>query len=514
MSKIKRLWLAAVLTLCAGATASAYDLTGQSGHGGLTFRVNGTTASTADEGQAVTVKVKPDAGWQTKTVTARAYDTWGAAKARGSSRSIDILTVTPTGSGNTWTFTMPGASVEVSAEYRKLLTHADITVGSIAAVTYNGKAHKPAVTVKDGSTLLTLGTDYTVSYSSNTNAGTANVTITGQGNYGGSVVKTFTINKANAVVVTAPKAVSGLVYTGQPQTLITAGSANGGKMMYSLNGTTYSTALPKGTDAEQYIVYYKVVGDANHKNVSARSITVTIGNPSITLDEVDDNSETLELLDGHKANVTLTRTLQSGEWNTFAVPFDIDAATLTSLGISTVKELGSASFKDGVLTLNYVDATTIEAGKPYLVKVDVAVQNPVFSSVTVSEDLVPIVTDVVDCIPTFGKTLVKGPSGEEDNANTVLFLAAGNKLLNLSVLPADIKGFRAYFQLKGVAVSARSFRLNFDDATAIDHSPFSIDHSDGDIYNLQGRKMVHGTLSNGTLPKGVYIVDGKKVIIK
>ena len=193
MSKMKRLWLAAVLTLCAGATASAYDLTGQSGHGGLTFKVNGTTASTADEGQAVTVKVKPDAGWQTKTVTARAYDTWGAAKARGSSRSIDILTVTPTGSGNTWTFTMPGASVEVSAEYRKLLTHADITVGSIAAVTYNGKAHKPAVTVKDGSTLLTLGTDYTVSYSSNTNAGTANVTITGQGNYGGSVVKRFTI---------------------------------------------------------------------------------------------------------------------------------------------------------------------------------------------------------------------------------------------------------------------------------------------------------------------------------
>jgi hypothetical protein len=37
---------------------------------------------------------------------------------------------------------------------------------------------------------------------------------------------------------------------------------------------------------------------------------------------------------------------------------------------------------------------------------------------------------------------------------------------------------------------------------------------DGDIYDLQGRKVVRGTLSNGTLPSGLYIINGKKVFVK
>lgn len=129
MIRLKKMWLAAVLTLCAGTTASAYDLTtGTSDHGGLTFTVNGATVSTASEGQTVVVTVTPDAGWQTKTVTAQAYEAWSVAKARASSPAIDILTVTPMGSGNTWTFIMPRANVEVSATYQKTVTDINIRV--------------------------------------------------------------------------------------------------------------------------------------------------------------------------------------------------------------------------------------------------------------------------------------------------------------------------------------------------------------------------------------------------
>lgn len=60
--------------------------------------------------------------------------------------------------------------------------------------TYDGTAKQPSVTVKDGSTTLERGTDYSVSYSNNVNVGTATVTITGKGNYKGTVTKTFTIN--------------------------------------------------------------------------------------------------------------------------------------------------------------------------------------------------------------------------------------------------------------------------------------------------------------------------------
>lgn len=59
--------------------------------------------------------------------------------------------------------------------------------------TYDGTAKTPSVTVKMGEKTLVLDTDYTVSYSDNTNAGTATVTVTGKGNYTGSKQETFTI---------------------------------------------------------------------------------------------------------------------------------------------------------------------------------------------------------------------------------------------------------------------------------------------------------------------------------
>ena len=66
--------------------------------------------------------------------------------------------------------------------------------------TYTGKALKPAVTVKDGDTVLVSGTDYKISYTNNTNAGTASVGITCVGNYTGAAAKSFTIKKApNAI---------------------------------------------------------------------------------------------------------------------------------------------------------------------------------------------------------------------------------------------------------------------------------------------------------------------------
>ena len=52
-----------------------------------------------------------------------------------------------------------------------------------AEFVYDGTAKTPTVTVKDGSTTLTSGTDYTVSYASNTNVGTATATITGANVY-------------------------------------------------------------------------------------------------------------------------------------------------------------------------------------------------------------------------------------------------------------------------------------------------------------------------------------------
>ncbi len=94
------------------------------------------------------------------------------------------------GEGQTATLTMPASDVTVSL--------ADCTpVITVAQAAWTGSAVEPAVTVVDGETTLTLGTDYTVSYSNNINAGenTATVTITGKDLYLGTASQTFSIAK-------------------------------------------------------------------------------------------------------------------------------------------------------------------------------------------------------------------------------------------------------------------------------------------------------------------------------
>lgn len=221
---------------------------------------------------------------------------------------------------------------------------------------------------------------------------------------------------------------------------------------------------------------------------------------ALALSETTDNANALTEWNGCEADVTLTRTLQAGSYNTFAVPF-----SMTIPSGWTVKELSSASFSEGLLTLNFANAYSIEAGKPYLVKVTSAVENPTFDGVTISKDAVPFTSTNVDFIPTLGLTEITG-----DDANDILFLGSGNTLLHPTALPANMKGFRAYFQLKGDAALARSFSMDFGDSetTGIITIENGQSATDKAIYDLQGRRV------NGTAQKGVYVVNGKKVIIK
>ena len=227
-----------------------------------------------------------------------------------------------------------------------------------------------------------------------------------------------------------------------------------------------------------------------------------VANP--ILDEAVDNAEELDEWDGYEADVTLRRTLSAGSWNTFAAPF----STAIPEGW-TVKELSSATFADGTLTLNFANAASIEAGKPYLVKVaaNTDLSAAPFTGAIVSKDAQPFTSTDVDFIPTLGATTI--PDGD---TKAVLFLAANNTLLNPSTLPANMKGFRAYFQLKGETASlARAFSMNFGDGETTGIIAIGTDRAastDNATYTLDGRRISKAT------QKGVYIQNGKKVIIK
>lgn len=167
-------------------------------------------------------------------------------------------------------------------------------IQALADQTYDGNAKEPAPVVTYNGMSLNAGTDYTVSYSDNVNAGTATLTITSTAantNYTGSASKTFTIQKASATV-TDPTVKEGLVYTSSSQPLLNAGTVVGGEMQYSLDGETYASTVSTGTDAGIYTVYYKTVGDANHNDVSAKTLSVSIAKAELTTLSLSQNTFT------------------------------------------------------------------------------------------------------------------------------------------------------------------------------------------------------------------------------
>ena len=105
------------------------------------------------------------------------------------------------------------------------------------------------------------------------------------------VAGTLTVGKANATVE-APTVVENLVYNGEAQTLIAAGTANGGELQYRLGEEgEWSTELPTAINGGVYTVSYRVAGDANHNDIEAASLNVTIYN---TITWVDGDDHTLQ----------------------------------------------------------------------------------------------------------------------------------------------------------------------------------------------------------------------------
>ena len=151
-------------------------------------------------------------------------------------------------------------TAEIPALSRISISKASVTL-STSTYAYDGKAKKPGVTVKLNGKTLKNGTDYTVSYSNNIKVGTAKVTITGKGNYTGSVSKTYSI-KNNFKKATV-SGISTKAFTGKNITQ---------SITVKYNGKT----LKKGTD---YTVSYsssKKIGTATVKIAGKGSYTGTI----------------------------------------------------------------------------------------------------------------------------------------------------------------------------------------------------------------------------------------------
>ena len=239
----------------------------------------------------------------------------------------------------------------------------------------------------------------------------------------------------------------------------------------------------------------------------------------ITLYDNADNDATLTKYNGKQATVTIEgRTLyRDGDWNTLYLPFDADLKGV--LYGATVMELNRTSTLDGdKLTLNFVHAESVQAGVPYIIKwneADTPITNPVFEGVTInaSEYYVPSNDGTVSFYGTYSPVTLPEDWFSGTTLENILFIGNGGGLYYPQA-SGTLHAFRTFFYLPNTSVTVKEFVLNFEEAgettgiITVDNGQLRTGNDAW--YTLDGRRINSGRPTQ----KGVYIVNGKKVVIK
>ena len=257
----------------------------------------------------------------------------------------------------------------------------------------------------------------------------------------------------------------------------------------------------------------KEVVFTNDSQARAIRIIVTVEVPkakSYTLDETKTNNviETYE-----NANVTLQRTLSKDYWNTFCVPFALDAKQVTQyFGEGTQLRTYEGNCENNVVYFATVD--NIEAGKPYIMKPgNAVVTNPTFEGVS----MVATGLDEKGNPQAVGATTTVQMKGIYNQIllktdKTELFLG-DNDLFYYPIDDTDartIGGLRAYF-IVPQGTDIKKLHANLDGTPTSLGTIFDTEESNAPVYNLQGQ-CVGNSLS--ALKSGIYIQNGKKVAVK
>lgn len=265
-----------------------------------------------------------------------------------------------------------------------------------------------------------------------------------------------------------------------------------GTQFFSLSNIQVGSG--EGTNQETKATYNYISVVTN----DYKTATVTVSN---TLDEVAVNSFNAQ----NNVDVQLKRTLSPAHWNSFCVPFAISADVIAEkFGAGTlVYTFGSMNGN----VMNFAPSTTIEAGKPYIVKPTQEVVDPSFTGVNIE-------ATAAKKVGADGYFMQGIYSAKTDltTDGTNLFLGDGNKFYKpAGTTTARMKGLRAFFIVpQGTNLAA--LRANIDGATtAIDELATVVEQpTDNRIYNLQGQFV--GTSFEGL--HGVYVQNGKKVLVK
>lgn len=277
--------------------------------------------------------------------------------------------------------------------------------------------------------------------------------------------------------------------------------------------------IPSGLSQGDYPVILKDVqitetDISKFYNTEIVESTLTIGAPADTRIVFDETSNSLPTLPTPATNVDVRvkRTIKANEWSTICLPF---AMTGTQVKGAFGEDVQLAELKsweevdDDVIEVTFSDVAAIEANTPYVFKVSKEITEFTVDGVDVDPEDEPAVTMGKMSRGTFASftgSYVPVYIDEE-----CLFLS-DNKFW-YSTGKTRMKGYRAYFYFQTVVsdYSGSEAKVRFFiDGTATNIEGISSSMPSDAVYNISGVRMN----SKKALPKGLYIVDGKKVIIK
>lgn len=258
-------------------------------------------------------------------------------------------------------------------------------------------------------------------------------------------------------------------------------------------------------DTDPNFVGYFTCYDIDKIDVSKRLVQLYKKVPStpLTLNDEKDNSGLLTSNNGLQTTVKLSRKLLANQWNTFCVPFDIDVTDGKINGIeASVMEYDHTTGN----TMEFKEATKIEAGKAYLVKPSADITDPQFDKVTIkNED--PTVSGYADGYSFVGIYNPKTFSGSDQER--VLILANEAKFMRVNN-NRRMKGMRAYFTIPA-GTKAEAVRLMINNRPTALTEIITTPSTSEKIFYIDGT-YVGSDIKN--VKKGIVIKGGKKYLMK
>ena len=297
------------------------------------------------------------------------------------------------------------------------------------------------------------------------------------------------------------------------------------------NSTSDLTFSATDLGDETTLIYYKVDDSAGGNTNYNEGYTTANANGSwsfdvyqnhtfckliawVPVDEEYDEMATSAPTGNGDGNVAMMRTFSTinngSAWNTLVLPFDMtDQQILTTFGPGTqvAQYVGSTS---NTLIFN-ADTRVIHANEPVLIRVgDVHANNfYVFAGVTRNVDTPTKTSDYFDFVGSYlNSGAVTFP------ANSYFYNAANGNVLNRVAKNNSItfKGYRAYFSAHP-GVDVKQIMLSFEDADALGIDVVELQQKPVDVYTVSGLLIRRNATTLDGLPRGLYIVEKKKVVI-